>query len=221
MNQGMKKQVMWAVIAGLAVVGAIYALYFHRSPSALNDMVTRRPLLQPATQMPPAMTHPDTSGTLPLEMGNTSSAAPQLNRPGAPRSGLTPAPMAQDQADLQRRQAALEATLQKMQTLVQRGDQDSVAFSNAIADVEKANGSPMMGGVNLETLRHNIEISGQLHQLSQQMQALQSASDGASQPDTQALAAVKEKSAQLQALVKQLNPNIMQAPVAGATAQGQ
>ncbi|KVG81688.1 hypothetical protein WJ36_13910 [Burkholderia ubonensis] len=126
---------------------------------------------------------------------------------GGPGGPAVIAPAASEQE--QRRQAALQQALQKMQTLLNGGQRDPATVAAALAEAEKANGSPILGGVNLDALRNNIQVLGQMQQIAQQMQGMDALQNGASQVDAQAQAAFMEKRSQLMALQRQMRSDIM------------
>lgn len=154
------------------------------------------------------------AGTMALELAG--SAQPDASAagtvPGAMPGGAGGTPRG---SATRQREQALQTALAHMQAVMSSAQHDPAAFSEAIAEAEKANGSPVMSGLNLETLRHNIEVSAQIQQTLQQIQLLQDAQAAASQPDAQAQ--LHEKTRQLQELTHQLSANIMQVPPPAVT----
>ncbi|WP_175891535.1 hypothetical protein [Burkholderia cepacia] len=209
-----RKQSIWALMGASAMAVALYAVYVHRTRLPSAPVTPHLDVSRLMSNRPAETPHQDSAGIAPLELGNT--AQPAL-RAGSNAAATSAAAM-QVNADTQRRQAALQAAMQRMQALLHDDHHDGAAFSQAIAEVEQANGSPIMSGVNLEALRHNIEIASQMQQLTQQMQVAQNV---ASQPDAQFQATLKEQGAHLQELAKQLSTNIMYAPATGTPVQGQ
>jgi len=207
MKYSVKHFIVLATLVGVVVSAGIYIAYLHweKAPSDAPVSSMTLPTRPAAVVATPNMVHSEATHPAPLDLsGNVAqSAASAVEGASAPSlPGLSP--------EERSRQAAIQAALGKMQSMLNSGQRDPEAFGNAIEEVEKANGSPIMGGVNLATLRHNMEVASQMQQVLQQMQALQSAPSGTSQPDGQNQAVMQQKSAQLQALAKQLSTDIVQ-----------
>ncbi|MCA7955584.1 hypothetical protein LGM43_35605 [Burkholderia seminalis] len=203
-----RKSFAWTIVIAMVLIAGIYAVYRYRERANAATEVTAA--LAPVPRVPSAPVPENMQPAAPAAHALDLDSAVQGQTPPGTLSVAPPvAPQSADAASEQREQA-MQAALRKMQSLLSSGQHDGAALSSAIAQAEKANGSPIMSGVNLETLRHNIEIASQMQQITQQMAALQNAPNDASQPDAQKLAALHDKQLQMQALVKQLNPNIMQ-----------
>ncbi|KWE41755.1 hypothetical protein WT51_25305 [Burkholderia territorii] len=149
-------------------------------------------------------------------MGVEPASVPALELASRPIAGQTAAstpagsavPASATSEAAQRRQVALQSVLSQFQSMLQQGQRDPVQAAAALAELEKANGSSVLGGVDLSVLRRNLQIAGQMQQIAQQMQSLEPAS-GASAADAQSQALLKEKQMQLQALSQQLRAEVM------------
>lgn len=181
-----------------------------------------------------AQSVPLTQLARPPKVETTASAAAGVEPASVPALDLTPHPIAAEAATSpsgvtaasasaiseasQRRQMALQSALSQFQDMVQHGQRDPVLTAAALEELEKANGSSVLGGVDLGVLRRNLQIAGQMQQIAQQMQSLEPAS-GASAADAQSQALLKEKQAQLQALSQQLRAEVMVAGTAPTVPQ--
>lgn len=171
---------------------------------------------------------------LPAKVETAASAAVGVEPASVPALDLLPRPIAAEAATSspgvtgasasaiseasQRRQMALQSALSQFQDMLQHGQRDPVQTAAALEELERANGSSVLGGVDLGVLRRNLQIAGQMQQIAQQMQSLEPTS-GASAADAQSQALLKEKQAQLQALSQQLRAEVMVAGTAPTVPQ--
>ncbi|KWN22007.1 hypothetical protein WT83_04870 [Burkholderia territorii] len=219
------RKALIVALAALAVVsaGAYYAARTLNESGQAPVAVKTPPLAHVASE-PSAFARAPAemaSGSA-LELTDASKSAQvpgsaSAGGPGGPAVSTPGAPSEQEQ----QRQAALQQALQKMQALLNSGQRDPATVAAALADAEKANGSPIMGGVNLEALRNNMQVLGQMQQIAQQMQGMEALQNGASQVDAQAQAAFMEKRSQLMALQRQMRSDIMAPGQGPAAATGQ
>ncbi|KVH45666.1 hypothetical protein WJ39_17815 [Burkholderia diffusa] len=84
------------------------------------------------------------------------------------------------------RSRATNEALNQFESMTDEQRRDPAAVAKALEKLEAANGSSVVGNVDLEVLRHNLVVVGKMRELAMQLQAMQSASPGTLASQTQA-----------------------------------
>ena len=98
--------------------------------------------------------------------------------------------------------------LKRLQQLQSAGVTDPKQVSDALLQVEQANGSPVLQGIRLDVLRQNLQVAEKMKGLAEEVNTLQQAPKTAGSKDIDG--AMRGKLEQLEALQKQLRTDIMQ-----------
>ncbi len=110
------------------------------------------------------------------------------------------------------RHARLARALQHLRTLQAAQDRDPRHVSDALMELESANGSPVLQGLRLDVMRHNLAVMAQIHDLGEQMRTLADAMPRDKAPSPETAAALKDRLAQLDALKRQLRTDVLADP---------
>lgn len=195
-----------AGVAGLLAL-AVLALWMVRTgplpPERAADPVVIAP--------PPVPVGPSAATSLPrVERAPASEAPPPWSAPAS--SG--PSPLAPTDASpaaepVPARSAALAVIQRQLAELVANGQEpDTKKLDQLLAEVVRVQGSPNIGGVNVEALRHNLGVAEQMKAIATDMQQL--SSQGA-KADPAQLQAQMARIVELQA---QMRVDVLAAPVA-------
>lgn len=157
---------------------------------------------------------------LPAWMGAGNGLGGDAKEPGVAAAARAGMPVIKPQ---------LQAAMQRLDSLRQRGNPQPREVAEALLEVERANGSPVMGGVRLDVLRQNMAVVEKMKALADEVGAqgaqglpvasgAPAAGPGSSRPGQpgEASAAMAARLEQIAVLQKQLRTDIMVAPAGAA-----
>lgn len=187
-----------AGLIGAAVGGAV--VWFTRPADPPAPLATPSPATAPA-QAPAA----PATGTPPAAQMPTAPAAPPPWLTGEPGSTApAPAPGGAPQPGAPADPQAMAALQEKFSRLIEGGRQPAPAEVEALlGELERAQGSSVVGGVRIDVLRSNLVKSQQMQALAEEIQRLAEQPGG---PDQQA---IQRKLAELQKLQSELRLDLM------------
>lgn len=109
------------------------------------------------------------------------------------------------------RSAAMNEAIHQFQSMTQEQRRDPAEVAKALERLEAANGSAILGTVDLEVLRHNLLVVGRMREVSAQIQSLQASSSAAGASESQA--ELGKKLDELRGLSGEMRPVIVHAPI--------
>lgn len=210
----MKKKIILAAALAVLCAGATYVQWdTDAAPTVAATSVLPRSTPVPA---------PSLSGRKPTGPG--AGLSPQDNPADPPAwlrgtdagnakaAAMNPAAASAEAA----KTARMDEAVKKLQKLQGSKNPEPRQLYDAIAEIEVANGSPVLSGIRLDAIRHNLLIAEKIKVVAGELQAQQTPGRGnAAAPNA---AALQPKIDELQALQKQLRTDLME-PVAGAAVE--
>ena len=187
-------------------LGAAAWLYFNGN-GAGNEPGRASPVPPP----PPAVVAPaKTPAPEPQGSAPADTTPAWMRRDTAPAGGAASAAVkpAAATALSEEKKVRLEAALKRLQQLQSAGVTDPKQVSDALLQVEQANGSPVLQGIRLDVLRQNLQVAEKMKALAEEVTTLQQAPKTAGSKDIDG--AMRGKLEQLEVLQKQLRTDIMQ-----------
>lgn len=106
------------------------------------------------------------------------------------------------------RRALMDAAMINLQKIQRVGSTDPKVVSDALLQVERANGSPVLHGVRLDVLRHNLEIAQKIQSMASELK--QPPANVALVEAEKANTILKAKLTEIEVLQKQLRTDFMQ-----------
>ena len=199
----MKKSHVFIALGVL--VAALVAFYLFWPKSAGPVTAQQRSAAGPATALPTPV--PGATGDAAGSAGGAAADTPLWWKDPVKASK----PQASQQSEQKRRDT--QAAFENIQRLLSNKDGDPAKLAAALAQVEKANGSPIYNGIRLDAVRQNLELSKKMMVIGEEIRALTDArsKNGAVSPSTET--ALKAKQAQLEALSKQMNTDVLVQPL--------
>jgi hypothetical protein len=162
------------------------------------------PAYAPAVLPAETATDQNASTSQPAWMNGTGSASASNPRTATSSPGSVTGASPEEAAKAVRMRAAMDR-LNKLQS---QKDLDPKAVEDALAEIERANGSSVMQGVRLDVLRENLRVAARMKKASEELQVLQQRSTaGELNPAQQA--ELNKKLADLSALQREMRTDFM------------
>lgn len=204
----MRKKYM--VIAGVLSV-ALVAVWVSRDrlfPGGVDTLMSRTTTqpIDPSPAYAPAVLPAETAST---ESPRTDQPA-WINSTGpAPASATAPLPGAPVANPVEDAKAVrMRAAMDRLNKLQSQKDLDPKAVEEALAEIERANGSSVMQGVRLDVLRENLRVAVRLKTASEGMQVLQQRSAAGTLSPAQQVE-LDKKIAEISAIQREMRTDFM------------
>lgn len=190
-------KLVWVGLAFLITAGVGSYIYFWKEKKpveAANSTLSHRAIGDaPVSNARSSDTRAD----------DTSSIPPWMQQAKIPSTVDKPA-SAPIKAE---KRGTIDAAFEHLQKLQQSATTDIKEVSAAILQVEQANGSPVLHGIRLDVLRHNLEIAEKIKELASKNKLPPNSSLA---DISQIIPSTKEELAQLESLQKQLRIDIIE-----------
>ncbi len=166
-------QLKHSIIAGTASLVILGGLVFHdkwlpdEPPSAASG--PELPGGGAATVHPAAATMPKS----PVPAANAEETRPVWLNPPVAAVPAGPAPISAERREEEARAARLQAAVTRLGKLQADPQVDPASVDEALAEVERANGSSVLRGVRLDVLRENLKVAARMQKAAEDLQALQ------------------------------------------------
>ncbi|WP_295380864.1 hypothetical protein [uncultured Pseudacidovorax sp.] len=215
----MKRASLWLVVAMLAAVAAVWAVFW-RSPGGGGGAEGQEhgpaaavSAPSPATPAAPAAPAAAARAPAPWEQAPVTDGA-------AGRAALGAQAADPDAAARAERLRALEQVSAKLQSMRSSGRMDAAEVDKAIADLERISGSSTIGGIDLGVLRANLRAATRMQQLQKEIEQLAPTPTNPGEVKEADKARLAEKYKEMQGLIAQLQAGATGRPAAPATAPG-
>lgn len=207
-------QKKYMVIAGVLSV-ALVAVWVSRDrlfPGGVDTLMSRTttqpidpsPAYAPAVLPAETATDQNASTSQPAWMNGTGFASASNPTTAPSSSGGVTGASPEESAKAVR----MRATMDRLNKLQSQKDLDPKSVEDALAEVERANGSSVMQGVRLDVLRENLRIAARMKKASEELQVLQQRSTaGELNPAQQA--ELNKKLADISALQREMRTDFM------------
>lgn len=173
----MKRYLLICIVLLACAAGAIYFLLAPPDVPKVAATPTHLAIPSPRVAAPNAeLVRKDPAPVSPLgddvpAWARSKDAA--VKTPAAPGSGRPPA--AVGAAGGGRISPEVKAAAERLAALQTKKNVTPKEVAAALSDIEKANGSPVIGGVRLDVLRQNLLVADEMKTLSEELQAMQQA----------------------------------------------
>lgn len=158
-----------ALVAGWAFRDRLFPGGVDASMSKIpGQPVELPPAYTPAVPTAGASAIDRPSDNQPAWMNSTGPASASAPSAAAPSPGGTASNPAEDAKAVRMR-----AAMDRLNKLQSQKEVNPVAVEEALAEIERANGSSVMQGVRLDVLRENLRVAARLKKASDELQVLQ------------------------------------------------
>lgn len=199
----MKRATLWLVVAVLAVAAAITALFTRGNEGADRKAAAAPEASSPAVAAPPVVSAPVAVAPAappvpaPWERPAGIDAGPATARAAGAASASTD----KEAAARDERMRALEKVSARLQALRASNRADPAEVDKALGDLERIQGSSVVGGVDLSVVRASLRAATRMQELQKEIEQLRPATG---EPTEANKAKLAEKYKEMQAVIAQM-----------------
>lgn len=199
----MKRATLWLMVAVLAVAAAIAALFMRGNEGADRKAAAAPEASSPAVAAPPVVSAPvavaPAAPTVPApwERPAGTDAGPATARAAGAASASTD----KEAAARDERMRALEKVSARLQALRASNRADPAEVDKALGDLERIQGSSVVGGVDLSVVRASLRAATRMQELQKEIEQLRPATG---EPTEANKAKLAEKYKEMQAVIAQM-----------------
>jgi len=207
---GQLKGILIGIILGALAAGGAAWWMVHQSAVQLTPIAP----LPPTASAPPAPVQPQPPSDSPKPAGPPPITPPWANG-GAAAGGKSPAQVQQELQAAREKSERLHKVMQTYQQMVREGKQtDPKAVSHLLDQLQEAEGSSVINGIDLNALRNNLKVASQIKAVAQKIEA----ESKSAHPDKQK---IDEYLDELNQLKGQINRHyVVKSPSAGGVGSG-
>lgn len=199
----MKRATLWLMVAVLAVAAAIAALFMRGNEGADRKAAAAPEASSPAVAAPPVVSAPVAVAPAappvpaPWERPAGTDAGPATARAAGTASASTD----KEAAARDERMRALEKVSARLQALRASNRADPAEVDKALGDLERIQGSSVVGGVDLSVVRASLRAATRMQELQKEIEQLRPATG---EPTEANKAKLAEKYKEMQAVIAQM-----------------
>lgn len=199
----MKRATLWLMVAVLAVAAAITALFTRGNEGADRKAAAAPEASSPAVAAPPVVSAPVAVAPAappvpaPWERPAGTDAGPATARAAGTASASTD----KEAAVRDERMRALEKVSARLQALRASNRADPAEVDKALGDLERIQGSSVVGGVDLSVVRASLRAATRMQELQKEIEQLRPATG---EPTEANKAKLAEKYKEMQAVIAQM-----------------